>query len=99
MVYYDVTASPQHDLFTNVCHSFPVGGTAPTLLKQGKIDIIPVNSCQNWYYERWEELFGFRLPYQAPIRESNHICLGNQDQGGVSACWVSGVGLGSWRDL
>ena len=65
-------------------------GNAPEILQQGKINIIPMETCKNWYYERWAELFRFKLPYQAPVHEDFHVCLGNQESGGrVSACFVS----------
>ena len=49
-----------------------------------------METCKNWYYERWAELFRFKLPYQAPVHEDFHVCLGNQDTSGrVSVCFVS----------
>ena len=65
-------------------------GNSPRTLKQGKINIIPMETCKNWYHERWDELFRFNLPYQAPVHEDFHVCLGNQDTSGrVSVCFVS----------
>ena len=64
-------------------------GNSPRILQQGKANVIPTETCQNWYYDRWRELLPYKLSYQAPIDGDDHICVGKQSTiGHVSSCYV-----------
>ena len=59
-----------------------------------------METCKNWYHERWDELFRYDLPYQPPVHEDFHVCLGSQDSGGhVDACYVRFHALSLISDL
>ena len=61
----------------------------PSILQQIKVDIEPMEQCRNWFYERWSELFPFRVPYDAPISEKYHHCVGSNAYPDPNVCYVS----------
>ena len=68
------------------------GGPAANRLRQGKLNIIPVPECQNFFTDFWEDVLPFKVPYEAPVTEINHVCAGQVDAH-IDACYVSGLYL------
>ena len=68
---------------------FVLGGdNAPVILQQGKTKITPMNECRDYFTQRYNDLFPYKLPFVAPVDHKNHVCVGDLVHPDAIACYV-----------